>query len=75
MLHKRNASFSSRSLTATVDKTTNNRFHDFVLSNFGLTPFLDTFPDFAAGGAVMIPALMVAVGFEVSPLIASSEIW
>ena len=56
----------SRSLTATLDKTTKNRFHDFVLSNFGFTPFLNTFPDFAAGGAVMIPALFVAAGFEVS---------
>eukprot|EP00094_Tigriopus_californicus_P008393 TCALIF_08087-PA protein Name:"Similar to Slc7a4 Cationic amino acid transporter 4 (Mus musculus)" AED:0.11 eAED:0.11 QI:152/1/0.75/1/0.66/0.5/4/0/211 len=64
----------SRSLTATVDKTTDHQMHDFVLQNFGLTPFLGTFPDFVAGGVVMIPALFVACGFEVRELGTGSEV-
>ena len=53
-------------MTATLDKTGDSWFHDFVLSNFGLTPFINTFPDFSAGGAVMITALFIAAGMEVS---------
>ena len=52
-------------MTATLDKTGDSWFHDFVLSNFGLTPFINTFPDFSAGGAVMITALFIAAGMEV----------
>ena len=62
----------SRSLTATIDKTTSNRFHDFVLKNFGLTPFIETFPDFSAGVVIMVPALFIAVGFEVRNVINSN---
>ena len=58
--------FFSRAMTATLDKTGDSWFHDFVLSNFGLTPFINTFPDFSAGGAVMITALFIAAGMEVS---------
>ena len=53
-------------MTATLDKTGDSWFHDFVLSHFGLTPFINTFPDFSAGGAVMITALFIAAGMEVS---------
>ena len=52
-------------MAATVDKTTDSRLHDFVMDNFGLTPFLNTYPDFLAGGAVMITALFIAAGMEV----------
>ena len=52
-------------MTATLDKTSDSWFHDFVLENFGLTPFVNTFPDFMAGGAVMITALFIAAGMEV----------
>ena len=55
-------------MTATLDKTSDSWFHDFVLENFGLTPFVNTFPDFMAGGAVMITALFIAAGMEVSEL-------
>ena len=53
-------------MTATLDKTSDSWFHDFVLETFGLTPFVNTFPDFMAGGAVMITALFIAAGMEVS---------
>ena len=52
-------------MAATVDKTTDSRLHDMVMDNFGLTPFLNTYPDFLAGGAVMITALFIAAGMEV----------
>ena len=52
-------------MTATLDKCGDSWFHDFVLENFGLTPFINTFPDFMAGGAVMITALFIAAGMEV----------
>ncbi len=52
-------------MAATVDKTTDSRLHDLVMENFGLTPFLNTYPDFLAGGAVMITALFIAAGMEV----------
>jgi hypothetical protein len=54
-----------RAMAATVDKTTDSRLHDLVMENFGLTPFLNTYPDFLAGGAVMITALFIAAGMEV----------
>ena len=57
--------FSSRAMTATLDKTGDSVFHDFILETFGLTPFINTFPDFMAGGAVMITALFIAAGMEV----------
>ena len=57
--------FYSRAMAATVDKTTDSRLHDLVMDNFGLTPFLNTYPDFLAGGAVMITALFIAAGMEV----------
>ena len=57
--------FFSRAMAATVDKTTDSRLHDLVMDNFGLTPFLNTYPDFLAGGAVMITALFIAAGMEV----------
>lgn len=63
----------SRSWTATVDKTTSNQYHDLVLRHFGLTPFLDTFPDFLAGFVVMVPALFVAIGFEVGTELNSEK--
>jgi hypothetical protein len=53
-------------MAATVDKTTDSRLHDFVMDNFGLTPFINTYPDFLAGGAVMITALFIAAGMEVN---------
>lgn len=52
-------------MTATLDKTGDSVFHDFILETFGLTPFINTFPDFMAGGAVMITALFIAAGMEV----------
>lgn len=52
-------------MTATLDKTGDSWFHDLVLETFGLTPFVNTFPDFMAGGAVMITALFIAAGMEV----------
>ena len=58
-------------MTATLDKTSDSWFHDFVLETFGLTPFVNTFPDFMAGGAVMITALFIAAGMEVSQTTAS----
>ena len=58
--------FPSGAMTATLDKTSDSWFHDFVLETFGLTPFVNTFPDFMAGGAVMITALFIAAGMEVS---------
>ena len=57
--------YSSRAMTATLDKTSDSLFHDFILKNFGMTPFINTFPDFMAGGAVMITALFIAAGMEV----------
>ena len=62
-------SFSSRVVTATLDKTTENRLHDLVLSKFGLTPFLNTYPDFLAGAAVMVVALFIAAGLDHSKTI------
>ena len=56
---------SSRAVTATLDKTTENRLHDLVLAKFGMTPYLNTYPDFMAGAAVMIVALFIAAGFDV----------
>jgi hypothetical protein len=53
-------------MTATIDKTSDSRFHDFILANFGMTPFLNTYPDFMAGGAVTVTALFIAAGMEVS---------
>ena len=53
-------------MTATLDKTSDSLFHDFILKTFGMTPFINTFPDFMAGGAVMITALFIAAGMEVS---------
>ena len=58
-------SYSSRAMTATLDKTSDSLFHDFILKTFGMTPFINTFPDFMAGGAVMITALFIAAGMEV----------
>ena len=58
-------------MTATLDKTSDSWFHDFVLETFGLTPFVNTFPDFMAGGAVMITALFIAAGMEVSQTTAT----
>ena len=51
-------------VTATLDKTTENRLHDLVLSKFGLTPFLNTYPDFLAGAAVMVVSLFIAAGLD-----------
>ena len=41
----------SRVVTATLDKTSSqtSRLHDLVLTKFGLTPWLNTYPDFLAG--------------------------
>ena len=61
-------------MTATLDKTSDSWFHDFVLETFGLTPFVNTFPDFMAGGAVMITALFIAAGMEVSQTISTKVI-
>ena len=58
-------------MAATVDKTTDSRLHDLVMDNFGLTPFLNTYPDFLAGGAVMITALFIAAGMEVKYQLSS----
>ncbi len=40
-----------------------------VMLNFGLTPFLKTYPDFLAGGAVMVTALFIAAGMEVTNIV------
>ncbi len=56
-----------RSLSATLDSAATDRHvRDLTLREFGLTPFLETEPDFVAGAAVMIPALLVSAGFDVS---------
>ena len=54
-------------MTATIDKTTDQPFHDFILANFGKTPYINTYPDFLAGGAVMVTALFIGAGLEVRP--------
>ena len=54
----------SRAITSTVDKTTNNRLHDLVLDKFGMTPYINTYPDFLAGALVMSFALLVAAGLD-----------
>ena len=56
--------FFSRAITSTVDKTTNNRLHDLVLDKFGMTPYINTYPDFLAGALVMSFALLVAAGLD-----------
>ena len=61
-------------MTATLDKTSDSWFHDFVLETFGLTPFVNTFPDFMAGGAVMITALFIAAGMEVSQTTTATKV-
>ena len=55
---------SSRAITSTVDKSTNNRLHDLVLDKFGMTPYINTYPDFLAGALVMSFALLVAAGLD-----------
>ena len=60
-------------MTATLDKTSDSWFHDFILETFGMTPFVNTFPDFMAGGAVMITALFIAAGMEVSSITPTAE--
>ena len=57
--------FYSRAMTATIDKTTDHTFHDFIVGNFGMVPYTNTYPDFLAGGAVMVTALFIAAGMEV----------
>lgn len=44
-----------------------------VMLNFGLTPFLKTYPDFLAGGAVMVTALFIAAGMEVIQILLGSN--
>ena len=56
--------FFSRAITATVDKSTNNRLHDLVLNKFGMTPYVMTYPDFLAGALVMSFALLIAAGLD-----------
>ena len=56
--------FSSRAITATVDKSTDNRLHDLVLDKFGMTPYINTYPDFLAGALVMSFALFIAAGID-----------
>ena len=38
--------------------------HDLVLDKFGMTPYINTYPDFLAGALVMSFALLVAAGLD-----------
>ena len=57
---------AGRGLTHVVEEVVGPGLHSLILDTFGMTPFLDTYPDLMAGGIVMIPALMIAIGMDVS---------
>ncbi|XP_023326263.1 uncharacterized protein LOC111699763 isoform X2 [Eurytemora carolleeae] len=55
---------ASRFLSHIIDYVLGSSLHNFIVTSFGLTPYLDTFPDFLAGAISMIPAMIVGLGVE-----------
>ena len=58
----------ARNITSSLEQITGLAFHQGILQTFGLTPFLDTYPDLLAGTIVSIPAVVLAVGIEVGTI-------
>ena len=58
----------ARNITSSLEQITGVAFHQGILQTFGLTPFLDTYPDLLAGTIVSIPAVVLAVGIEVGSI-------
>ena len=55
----------ARNITNILEEMTGITFHKAILSTFGLTPFLDSYPDLVAGFLVSIPAVILAIGIKV----------
>ena len=55
----------ARTLSTMLEELTGARIHHTVLEVFGLTPFLDSYPDLLAGTLVLLPAVILAIGVKV----------
>ena len=56
---------SGRTLSHTVDLVVGPSLHQAVIHVFGLTPYLNTFPDLLAGSTVVCTSIIIEVGLEV----------
>ena len=56
---------AGRTLSHTVDLVVGPSLHQTVVQVFGLTPYLNTFPDLLAGSTVVCTSIMIGVGLEV----------
>eukprot|EP00092_Neocalanus_flemingeri_P052172 GFUD01060904.1.p1 GENE.GFUD01060904.1~~GFUD01060904.1.p1 ORF type:complete len:681 (-),score=148.25 GFUD01060904.1:69-2111(-) len=55
-----------RTLSHTVDLVVGPSLHKAIVQVFGLTPYLNTFPDLLAGSIVVCTSIMIGVGLEYS---------
>ena len=56
---------AGRTLSHTIDLVVGPSLHDTVIQVFGLTPYLNTFPDLLAGSSVVCTSIIIGVGLEV----------
>ena len=56
---------AGRTLSHTVDLVVGPSLHKAVIQVFGLTPYLNTFPDLLAGTTVVCTSIIIGVGLEV----------
>ena len=64
---------AGRTLSHTVDLVVGPSLHNTVIQVFGLTPYLNTFPDILAGSSVVCTSIIIGVGLEVSVNISIND--
>ena len=55
----------SRNMATLLEEITGTNVHEAVIGIFGLTPFLDSYPDLLAATLVSLPAVIFAIGIKV----------
>ena len=55
----------SQHLSSQLEEVMGVAVHKTILQLFGLTPFLDTYPDLLAATLVSLPAVILATGIKV----------
>ena len=71
LLHGSLVGIAARSLSHTVDLVVGPSLHESIVTTFGLTPYLNTFPDLLAGTSVVCTSIIIGVGLEQSKLLSS----
>ena len=55
----------ARKMATLLEEITGASVHEAVIGIFGLTPFLDSYPDLLAATLVSLPAVIFAIGIKV----------